>query len=130
VNAKLHQVRERCGAFDALADALRTPNGWLAYRAMALRDELPESTRQDPAHRSSLERICTALIDRDEALWQARSDLEKIRTLATNWEAEVAGVHSENRGLRSSLEGGGRRSSARTRSGRARSSKGRRRLTT
>jgi chromosome segregation ATPase len=28
-----------------------------------------------------------------------------MRTLATNWEAEVAGVRSENRGLRSSLEG-------------------------
>jgi chromosome segregation ATPase len=105
VNVELHQVRERCGAFDALADALRTPDGWLAYRAMALCDELPESTGQDPARRSSLERICKALIDRDEALWQARSDLEKMRPLATNWEAEVAGVRSENRGLRSSLEG-------------------------
>jgi hypothetical protein len=105
VNAELHQVRERCGAFDALADALRTPDGWLAYRAMVLRDELPESTRQNPARRSSLERICTALVDRDEALWRARSDLEKMRTLATNWEAEVAGVRGENRELRSSLEG-------------------------
>jgi myosin heavy subunit len=105
VNAELHQLRERCGAFDALADALRTPDGWLSYRAVALCDELPESTRQDPARCSSLERVCTALIDRDEALWQARSDLEKMRTLATNWEAEVASVRGENRGLRSSLEG-------------------------
>jgi chromosome segregation ATPase len=105
VNAEIHQLRERCGAFDALADALRTPDGWLSYRAMALRDELHESTRQDPARPSSLERVCTALIDRDEALRQARSDLEKMRTLATNWEAEVAGVRNENRGLRSLLEG-------------------------
>jgi chromosome segregation ATPase len=105
VNAELHQVRERCGAFDALADALRTPVGWLAYRATVLRDELPEGTRQDPARRSSLERICTTHIDRDEALWRERSDLEKMRTLATNWEAEVAGVRGKNRGLRSSLEG-------------------------
>jgi chromosome segregation ATPase len=105
VNADLHQLRERCGAFDALADALRTPDGWLSYRAMALHDQLLESTRQDPARPSSLERVCTALIDRDEALWQARSDLEKMRTLATNWEAEVDGVRSENRGLRLSLEG-------------------------
>jgi hypothetical protein len=105
VNTELHQLRERCGAFDALADALRTPDGWLSYRAMALRDELHESTRQDPALPSSPERVCTALIDRDEALWQARLDLEKMRTLATNWEAEVAGVHGKNRGLRSSLEG-------------------------
>jgi hypothetical protein len=105
VNAELHQLRERCGAFDALVDALRTPDGWLAYRAMALHDELHESTRQDPARPSSLERVRTALIDRDEALRQARSDLEKMCTLATNWEAEVAGVRNENRGLRSSLEG-------------------------
>jgi myosin heavy subunit len=105
VNAELHQLWERCGAFDALADALRTPDGWLSYRAVALRDELPKSTRQDSARRSSLERVCTALIDRDEALWQARSDLEKMRTLATNWEAEVASVRGENRGLHSSLEG-------------------------
>jgi chromosome segregation ATPase len=31
--------------------------------------------------------------------------LEKTRTLASNWEAEVANVRGENRGLRSSLEG-------------------------
>jgi chromosome segregation ATPase len=105
VNAEVHQLRERCSAFDALADALRTPDSWLAYRAMAWRDELPESSRKDPARRSSLEWVCTALIDRDEVLWQAHSDLEKMRTLATNWEAEVANVRGENRGLRSSLKG-------------------------
>jgi regulator of replication initiation timing len=105
VNAEVHQLRERCSAFDALADALRTSDSWLAYRAVAWRDELPESSRQDPARCSSLERVCAALIDRDEALWKARSDLEKMRTLATNWEAEVASVRGENRGLRSSLEG-------------------------
>jgi DNA repair exonuclease SbcCD ATPase subunit len=105
VNAEVHQLRERCSAFDALADALRTPDGWLAYWAMAWRDELPESSGQDPARRSSLERVCASLIDRDEALWQARSDLEKTRTLAANWEAEVANVRGKNRELRSSLEG-------------------------
>jgi hypothetical protein len=128
VNAELHQVRERCSAFDALADALRTPDGWLAYRAVVLRDELPESTRQDPARRSSLERVCTALIDRDEALWRARSDLEKMRTLATNWEAEVAGVRGENRELRSSLEGA--QAQQRQAEERARLSRGPRRPTT
>jgi chromosome segregation ATPase len=105
VNTEVHHLRERCSAFDALADALRMPDGWLAYRAMAWRDELPESSGQDPARRSSLERVCTALIDRDEALWRARSDLEKTRTLAANWEAEVATARGENRELRTSLEG-------------------------
>jgi chromosome segregation ATPase len=105
VSAELRQLRERCDAFDALADALRTPDGWLSYRAMTLRDQLHESARQDPAHPSTLERVCTALIDRDEALRQARADLEKTRTLATNWEAEVAVVRNDNQGLRSSLQG-------------------------
>jgi chromosome segregation ATPase len=105
VTAELHQLRERCDAFDALADALRTQDGWLSYRAMALRDQLLESARQDPAHPSSLERVCRALVDRDEALRQARSDLEKMRTLAANWKAEVAGVRNDNRELRSSLQG-------------------------
>jgi chromosome segregation ATPase len=104
VTAELHQLRERCDAFDALADALRTPDGWLSYRAMALRDQLHESARQDPAHPSSLERVCVALIDRDEALQRARADLENTRTLAANWEAEVVSVHSDNRGLHSSLQ--------------------------
>jgi chromosome segregation ATPase len=105
VSAELRQLQERCDAFDALADALRTPDGWLSYRAMALRDQLHESARQDPAHPSTLERVCTALIDRDEALRQARADLEKTRTLAANWEAEVASVRSDNRELPSSLQG-------------------------
>jgi chromosome segregation ATPase len=105
VSAELRQLRERCDAFDALADALRTPSGWLSYRAMALRDQLHESARQNPAHPSTLERVCTTLIDRDEALRQARADLEKTRTLAANWEAEVAGVRNDNRELRSSLQG-------------------------
>jgi hypothetical protein len=104
VTAELHQLRERCDAFDVLADALRIPDGWLSYRAMALRDQLHKSARQDPAHPSILERVCTALIDRDEALRQARADLEKTRTLAANWEAEVASVRSDNRGLHSSLQ--------------------------
>jgi chromosome segregation ATPase len=105
VSAELRRLRERCDAFDALADALRTPDGWLSYRAMALRDQLHDSARQDPVHPSTLERVCTALIDRDEALRRARADLEKMRTLAANWEVEVAGIRNDNRVLRSSLQG-------------------------
>jgi hypothetical protein len=38
MSAELRQLRERCGAFDALADALGTPDSWLSYRAEALHD--------------------------------------------------------------------------------------------
>jgi hypothetical protein len=82
MSAELRQLRERCDAFDALADALRTPSSWLSYRAEALHDQLQESERQAAARPSTLERVCTALIDRDEALRQARGDLERMCTLA------------------------------------------------
>jgi hypothetical protein len=44
-----------------------------------------------------------ALIDRDEALRQARVDLERMRTLATNWEAGVTTVRAENQEVRAWL---------------------------
>jgi uncharacterized protein HemY len=43
--AELRQLRERCNAFDVLADALGTPDSWLSYRAEALRDQLQECER-------------------------------------------------------------------------------------
>jgi predicted nucleic acid-binding Zn-ribbon protein len=72
---------------------------------VALHDQLHESARQDPAHPSSLEQVCTALIDRDEALRQARADLERARTLAADWKTEVVAVHRDNLELHSLLRG-------------------------
>jgi hypothetical protein len=103
MSAELHQLWERCDAFDALADALRTPESWLSYRAVALRDQLQECERQDAARPSTLERVCRALIDRDEAPRQARADLERVRTLAANWETEVVAVRNDNLELHSLL---------------------------
>jgi chromosome segregation ATPase len=105
MSAELRQLRERCDAFDALADALRTPDSWLSYQAKALRDQLQECERQAAARPSTLERVCTTLIDRDEALRQARADLERMRTLATNWEVEVTTVRDENQEIRAWLLG-------------------------
>jgi hypothetical protein len=36
MSAELRQLRERCDAFNTLADALGTPDNWLSYRAEAL----------------------------------------------------------------------------------------------
>jgi hypothetical protein len=44
-----------------------------------------------------------ALIDRDEALQQARGDLERMRTLASKWEAEVSTVRADNQEVRAWL---------------------------
>jgi chromosome segregation ATPase len=101
MSAKLRRLREQCDAFVTLAEGLRTPDGWLSYRAEALRDQLQECERQAPARPSTLKRICTALIDQGEALQQARGDLERTRTLASNWEAEVGAVRAADQELRS-----------------------------
>jgi chromosome segregation ATPase len=105
MSAELHRLQEQSDAFAALTKALRSPDSWLSYRVVALRDQLQECKRQDASRPSTLERVCTTLIDRDEALQQARGDLERMRTLATNWEAEVAAVRSDNLELRSLLRG-------------------------
>jgi predicted nucleic acid-binding Zn-ribbon protein len=105
MSAELCRLRERCVAFDTLADALRTPDSWLSYRAEALRDQLQESEGQAAARPSTLEWVRTTLIDRDEALRQARADLERMRTLAANWEAEVVAVRNDNLELHPLLRG-------------------------
>jgi uncharacterized protein (DUF3084 family) len=92
MSAELRQLREQRDALDALAEALRTQDGWLSYRAEDLHDQILEHKGQAAARPPAIERICTALIDRDEALQQARGDLEKVRTVATEWEAEVSSV--------------------------------------
>jgi hypothetical protein len=103
MSAELRQLREQRDALDALAEALRTQDGWLSYRAEALRDQLLEHGGQAAARPPAIERICTALIDRDEALQQARGDLEKVRTVATEWEAEVSSVRTRNQEVRTWL---------------------------
>jgi chromosome segregation ATPase len=103
MSAELRQLREQRDSFDALAEALRTRDGWLSYRAVALRDQLLELEGQATARPSTIERIRTALINRDEALQQARGDLERARTVATDWVAEVVSVRTQNREARAAL---------------------------
>jgi hypothetical protein len=62
----------------------------LAYRAKALRDQLLELEGLHTTCPSAIERVHMALIDQDEALQQVRGDLERARTVATDWEAEVS----------------------------------------
>jgi DNA repair exonuclease SbcCD ATPase subunit len=104
MSAEFRQLREQRDAFDALANALGTLDSLLSYQAEALRDQLQECERQAAACPSTLERICTALIDRDEALQQVRGDLERMRTLASTWEAEVVTVRAADQELRSWLQ--------------------------
>jgi chromosome segregation ATPase len=68
---------------------------------------------ESTARPSSIERVRTALIDRDEVLQQARGDLERAHTVEADWEAEVVSVRTQNRQVRAELE------EARSRQGRA-----------
>jgi chromosome segregation ATPase len=103
MSAELRQLREQRDALDALAEALRTPDGWLAYRAEALRDQLLELEGQSTACPFAIERVRTALTNRDEALQQARRDLERARTVAADWEAEVVSIRTQNWEVRAEL---------------------------
>jgi chromosome segregation ATPase len=53
---------------------------------------------------SVVERVRTALIDRDEVLQQAREDLERVRSVAADWEAEVVSVRAQCQRDRTELE--------------------------
>jgi hypothetical protein len=58
MSAELRQLGEQRDALDALAEALTTQDGWLSYRAEALRDQLLEHEGQaaarPPRHRADL----------------------------------------------------------------------------
>jgi hypothetical protein len=105
LDAELRWYQEQYNTLDALVEALRTPDGWVVYRAEALRDPLPELDAQAAKDVSMDERVKTALVDGDEALYKAREDLAGARTLAAEWEAEVASVRAQLQQDHTTLEG-------------------------
>jgi chromosome segregation ATPase len=105
MRSELRRLQKQRDALDALVEALRTRDGWLANRAEVLRDHLLELEGQSPEGASAVEKVRTALIDRDEALQQAREDLARARTVAADWEAEVVSVRAQLQRDRAALEG-------------------------
>jgi hypothetical protein len=57
-------------------------DGWLAYRAEALRDQLLELEGRPTEGASAVEVVRTTLMDRDEALRRARQDLAGAHAVA------------------------------------------------
>jgi hypothetical protein len=94
MSSELRRFQEQRDALDALVEAFRTSDVWLAYWAEALRDHLLELEGQSREGASAVERVRTALIDRDEAPQKAREDLAGARTVAAEREAEVASVRA------------------------------------
>jgi chromosome segregation ATPase len=104
LDADFRWYRGQYEALDALVEALRSPDRCLAYRVEALLDLPPEQGAQAAEGSSAVERVRTALVERDDALRRAREDLEGARSLATTWEAEVAATHAQLQRGRAALE--------------------------
>jgi chromosome segregation ATPase len=104
LDAELSSYQEQYNALDTLIEALRTPNGWLVYRAEALRDQLPQPDAQAAEDVSAVEREKMALVDQDEALQKALEDLAGVQTLAAEWEADVASIRAQLQQDRATLE--------------------------
>jgi hypothetical protein len=75
------------------------------YRAEALLDQPPEQDAQVAGDASAVERVRTALVERDDALHRARDDLAGARTIAAAWEAEIVSARAQLQQDRAALEG-------------------------
>jgi hypothetical protein len=95
LDADLNWYRGQYNALDALVEALRSPDRWLVYRAEALLDHPPEQDAQGAGDVSAVERVMTALMERDDALRRAREDLAGACSVAAVWEAEVAAARAQ-----------------------------------
>jgi hypothetical protein len=105
LDADLNWYRGQYNALDALVEALRSPDRWLVYQAEALLDQPPEQDAQAAGNASTVERVRTALVERDDALHRAREDLVGARTIAAAWEAEVVSARAQLQQDRAALEG-------------------------
>jgi hypothetical protein len=105
LDADLNWYRGQYNALDALVEALRSPDRWLVYRAEALLDQPTEQDTQAAGDASAVERVRTALVERNDALHRAREDLAGARTIAAAWEAEVVSARAQLQQDRAALEG-------------------------
>jgi chromosome segregation ATPase len=104
LDVELNWYRGQYNTLDALVEALRTHDRWLVYRAEALRDQPPELDAQAAEDVPAVERVRAALVDRDEVLHKAREDLAGARTVAAEWEDEVASARAQLQQDRATLE--------------------------
>jgi chromosome segregation ATPase len=75
------------------------------YRAEALLDHPPGQDAQGAGDVSAVEKVMTALVERDDALRRAHEDLARARSVAASWEAEVASARAQLQQDRAAIEG-------------------------
>jgi hypothetical protein len=84
---------------------LQTDNGWLEYRIESMRDELLEHDARAVEDASAVTKVSMALLEQDEALRKAHEDSAGARTVAAEWETEVAMTRAQLQQDRATLEG-------------------------
>jgi hypothetical protein len=67
-------------------------------------DELLEQDAQAAEDVSTVTKVRIALLERDEALQKARADAVAMRTVAVEWEREVASIRAQLEQGRATLE--------------------------
>jgi hypothetical protein len=95
---------EQYDSLNALVEALRTDNGWLEYQVQMVRDELLNQGVQAAADASAVDKVTSVLLKQDEALRKAREDLAAMRTVAAEWETELASTWAQLQQDRATLE--------------------------
>jgi hypothetical protein len=75
------------------------------YRAEALLDQPLEQDAQAAGDASAVEKVRTPLVERDDALRRAREDPAGARSVAAEWEAEVASARAQLQQDHATLEG-------------------------
>jgi hypothetical protein len=70
-----------------------------------VRDELLEQDAQDAEDISAVAKVQTTLLKRDEVLQKAREDAAATRTVAAEWETEVASLRAQLEQGRATLKG-------------------------
>jgi chromosome segregation ATPase len=105
LSSKRNWYRDQYDALDALVEALWTDNRWLEYRLKVMQDELLEQDAQAAEDASAVAKVRTTLLERDQALRKAREDLAGMRTVAAEWETEVATTRAQLKQDRATLEG-------------------------
>jgi hypothetical protein len=83
LDADFRWYRGQYEALEALVEALRSLDRWLAYRAEALLDLPPKQGAQAAEGASAVMRVRTVLVERDDKLHRDREDLEGVRSLAS-----------------------------------------------
>jgi DNA-binding transcriptional MerR regulator len=86
-------------------EALRTDSGWLEYRLQDVQDKLLDQGAQTVEGGFAVDQVKAALLEGDEALRKAREDLAAMRTVAVEWETEVASTRAQLQQDRTALEG-------------------------